>query len=395
MKILVLSHACVTPTNQQFFAEIEQQTGWQITIVTPTSWLNDYGKQVTPQRWYQFQGQLIDFALWKSGSIPLHTYRTTFRKLLKQLQPDVIYVQHEPYAIATFQLYLANALTICRPIGFFTWQNIEKRYPFPFRQMENWVLRQTHVMFPGSQSAEMVFRKKGYQGRSVRLPGSIDPTLYAPHPEAVSLKSDWCQSEEVVIGYLGRIVEEKGLKTLLHALKQIESRPWKLVMVGTGDYENEFNQIAQNLQLTDRILNLGFIPHDQAVKYLSAFDLLVIPSETRSNWKEQFGRVIIEAMACGTPVIGSDSGEIPYLIQSTQGGLTFPEGNVVALAAQLDRLVNDPELRTSLAHQGRESVIEKYSNRTIVSHFIQAIIAIAPLSQINPPELATVSAHDG
>jgi L-malate glycosyltransferase len=376
MKILVLSHACVTPTNQQFFAEVEQQTGWQITIVTPTSWLNDYGNQVIPQRLPQFQGQLIDFALWKSGSIPLHTYRTTFRQLLAQLQPDAIYVQHEPYAVATFQLYLANAVTIRKPIAFFTWQNIQKRYPFPFHQMENWVLKQTQVMFPGSQSAAAVFRQKGYQGKIVQLPGSVDPKLYAPQPEAANLKSQWCKSDEIAIGYLGRIVEEKGLKTLLHALKSIDSLPWKLVIVGKGNYETEFNQIAEKLQLTDRVIHLGYIPHDQAPQYLSAFDLLVIPSETRPNWKEQFGRVIIEAMACGTPVIGSDSGEIPYLIEATQGGLIFPEGNATALVEQLDRLINDATLRTTLARQGRTNVLAKYSNSTIVAHFIQAITAM-------------------
>jgi L-malate glycosyltransferase len=318
-------------------------------------------------------------APWKSVSIPLHTYRTTFHKLLKQLQPDVIYVQHEPYAVATFQIYLANALTIRKPIAFFTWQNIEKRYPFPFNQMERWVLSQTHTMFPGSQSAETVFRQKGYQGKSVQLPGSVDPKLYSPQSDAASLKSQWCAPNEIAIGYLGRIVEEKGLKTLLHALKQIQVLPWKLIIVGKGNYETEFNQIAQELQLTDRIIHLGYIPHDQAPKYLSAFDLLVIPSETRPNWKEQFGRVIIEAMACGTPVIGSDSGEIPYLIQATQGGLTFPEGNTTALATQLDRLIRDPTLRTTLADQGRTNVIAKYSNSTIVAHFIQAITAIAPV----------------
>jgi L-malate glycosyltransferase len=377
LKLLILSHACVTPTNQQFFAEIEQQTGWQITIVTPTSWLNDYGNQVTPQRWPTFQGQLIALALWKSGSIPLHTYRTTFRQLLAQLQPDAIYVQHEPYAVATFQLYLANAFTIRKPIAFFTWQNIQKRYPFPFHQMERWVLNQTQVMFPGSQSAAAVFRQKGYQGKIVQLPGSVDPTLYASHPGAASLKSQWCQPGEIAIGYLGRIVEEKGLKTLLYALKSIESLPWKLIMVGAGKYETEFNRIAQELQLTDRIGHLGFVPHAEAPKYLSAFDLLVIPSETRPNWKEQFGRVIIEAIACGTPVIGSDSGEIPYLIEATQGGLTFPEGNTAALATQLDRLISDATLRTTLVHQGRTNVIAKYANSTIVAHFIQAITEIA------------------
>jgi L-malate glycosyltransferase len=84
-------------------------------------------------------------------------------------------------------------------------------------------------------------------------------------------------------------------------------------------------------------------------------------------------------MACGTPVIGSDSGEIPYLIEATQGGLTFSEGNAPALAERLDRLISDAKLRTTLATQGREAVTEKYSNGKIVAHFIQAITVMTDI----------------
>jgi L-malate glycosyltransferase len=360
MKLLVISHACVTPINQQFFAEIEKQTGWSLNIVS--------------QRWPEYQGGIISIPVWKSGNIPLHTYQSFFLKLLRELEPDFIYVQHEPYAVGTGQIYLANRLSINKPISFFTWQNIFKDYPFPFRQLEHWILQESCIAFPGSQSAELVLRQKGFTGKSIILPGGIDLTQYFPDPKAEQLKHDLgFKTDEILIGYVGRIVEEKGLKTLLYALKKIQSLSWQLLVIGSGPYEAEFDAIAEKLQLTHRIKRSGYIPHTEAPLYLSTLDMLVLPSETCSNWKEQFGRVIIEAIACGTPVVGSDSGEIPYLIKATGGGLTFPEGQSVALAEKLEQLILNGDLRLSLARQGQEVVSQKYTNKFLAGHFINAI----------------------
>jgi L-malate glycosyltransferase len=374
MKLLIVSHSCTIPVGQQFYAEIERQTGWDLTIVTPALWKDEYGNQLTTPRWSGYRGKLISIPVWKSGNVPLHTYRSVFIQLLQDLNPDFIYLYQEPYAVVTFQVYLANSLSIRKPIGFFTWQNIYKQYPFPFKQMESWVLRQTHMMFPGSQSAEEVFRKKGYTGSSMLLPSGIDPTIYYPRPEADQLKQELRQdANEVLLGYVGRIVEQKGLKTLLHALKQIQDLPWRLVMVGSGSYQPEFDQLAQTLQLSDRISHLGFVSGEKTPLYLSAFDALVLPSETRANWKEQFGRVIIEAMACGTPVIGSDSGEIPNLLKATGGGLVFPEAQVDQLANQLRQVVANADLRSQLATQGQQVVLQRYTHSPIALRFAEAI----------------------
>jgi L-malate glycosyltransferase len=374
MKLLVISHACATSINQQFYAEIERQTDWSITIVAPENWQNEYGKRLYLERWSEYQGKLLSIPVWKSGNIPLHTYQSLFLNLLREVDPDFIYVQHEPYAVGTGQIYLANRLSINKPIAFFTWQNIFKHYPFPFRQLEHWVLQESCIAFPGSQSAEVVLRQKGFAGESVILPGGIDLTLYFPNPSAKQLSHELgTKVDEILIGYVGRIVEEKGLKTLLYAVKQIQSLPWQLVVVGSGPYEAEFDAIAKNLQLTHRIKRVGYVPHTETPLYLSALDILVLPSETRSNWKEQFGRVIIEAIACGTPVVGSDSGEIPYLIKATGGGITFPEGQSVALAEQLKRLILDVDLRSRLAKQGSEVVSRQYTNMFLAQHFVCAI----------------------
>ena len=371
MKLLVLSHACVVPINQQFFAEIENQTGWEVTIIVPTKWKNDYGKVIKSERWDKFQGKIINIPVLFSGSIPLHMYWAWFIPLLKQLKPDAIYVQHEPYALATMQIYMANALSVRKPITFLSWQNIFKSYPFLFRQIENFVYQQSFIAFPGSSSVENVLRQKGFRGDCQFLPYAADPSIYFPRADVSDLRAKWqIREDEVVVGYLGRIIEEKGFKTLLHALALIVDLPRRLVIVGTGDYEDQVDQIASQLGIKDRVLKLGFIPHNEAPRYLSAFDMLVLPSETQANWKEQFGRVIIEAMACGTPVIGSDSGEIPYLIKKTGGGVIFPESNSEELANRLRQLIANKTLRQELAEQGQKSVSTNYTNASITKRFI-------------------------
>jgi L-malate glycosyltransferase len=374
MKLLIISHSCMLPTGQQFYAEIERLTGWDLTIVTPAIWQDEYGNQLTPTRWPGYKGKLISIPVWKSGSIPLHTYRSFFTQLLKDVNPDFIYLFQEPYAIVTFQVYLANYLTIRKPIGTIAWQNIHKNYPPPFRQMERWVLQQTRMLFPGSEDVENVFRQKGYGGPTTRMPFGIDPTVYCPRPEAAILHQQLQhRSDEVIIGYVGRITAVKGLKTLLLALKLIETLPWRFVTVGAGEYLAEFNDLATQLDLSDRIQHLGYLPGSETPRYLAAFDVLVLPSETYSNWKEQFGRVIIEAMACGTPVVGSDSGEIPHLLRATGGGLIFPEANPPALADQLQKIILNPSLRQEIADVGRQAILQSYTHTPLAQRFASAI----------------------
>lgn len=374
MKLLVISHACATPINQQFFAEVEKQTDWQLCIVIPKNWISEYGKTLEINRWDTYNGDIVGLPVWKSGDIPLHFYQTTFISLLRKFQPDVIYVHHEPYAAATAQIYIANRITLNCPIGFYSAQNIFKHYPTPFSHLEKFVLNNSHFSFPISSSVAKILQEKGCKGKTTILPLGLDPGVHFPQSEAGQLRTKLDLSQhEVLIGYLGRIVEEKGLKTLLHALRIIQDLPWKFVAVGSGPYDEKFDLLVQKLQLNERIRRFGYISHTDAPLYLSAFDIFVLPSETRSNWKEQFGRVIIEAMACGTPVVGSDSGEIPNLIRATQGGLIFPEEQPQQLAHQLKSLILDQSLRSRLGEQGRQNVLRDYTNSTIAKCFVETI----------------------
>jgi glycosyltransferase involved in cell wall biosynthesis len=93
----------------------------------------------------------------------------------------------------------------------------------------------------------------------------------------------------------------------------------------------------------------------------SQMDVLVLPSRTTPTWAEQFGRVLVEALWCGVPVIGSQSGEIPWVVTATGGGALYPESDVDALTDLLRQFAADPDKRGQIARAGRAAVEKLFS----------------------------------
>ena len=118
----------------------------------------------------------------------------------------------------------------------------------------------------------------------------------------------------LLIGYAGKLVEEKGLRTLLHAFAEVarENPRAHLILAGGGPLHDELLATAAEMGLAERVHLPGIIHNSDLPAFMNALDVFVLPSETRSNWREQFGRVIVEAMSCGVPVVGSDSGRDPH-----------------------------------------------------------------------------------
>jgi glycosyltransferase involved in cell wall biosynthesis len=127
------------------------------------------------------------------------------------------------------------------------------------------------------------------------------------------------------------------------------------------------------LGIQDQVLFIGFVPHEETPGWLSLFDALILASETRPNWKEQFGRVILEANACETAVIGTESGEIGNVLRNTGGGLIVAEANVAELGSAMLELATNPKRRRELALQGARSVREKYDQSYLAARFATTI----------------------
>ncbi len=169
------------------------------------------------------------------------------------------------------------------------------------------------------------------------------------------------------MGYVGRLVPEKGLEGLLEAVAGLRGA-WRLHIVGHGPQEAELKARVRHLGLSHRVAFEGWLPSMRMPAFYRSLDALVLPSRSQPNWVEQFGRVLIEAMSCAVPVVGSDCGEIPTVVGDA--GLVFPEGDVEALRACLSRMMVDRELWEDLATRGRERVLARYTQERIAARTV-------------------------
>lgn len=374
MRVVLVSKALVVAVYQRKAEQIARQ-GIDLTVLTPPSWRDRRGTQQA-ERLYTAGYELRTVPLLFNGNFHLHFYPTLWREL-RQLRPEVVHLDEEPYNLATFLGVQAARSVGAKPL-FFTWQNLQRRYPPPFRWFEQTVYRACSVAIAGNAEAEAVLIRKGYQGEVFVLPQfGVDPTIFRPQTPQWSMTSDQgagpSQGSGVIaprpfhIGYAGGLLPEKGLDLLLRACAGLEEE-WCLTLAGSGEEQKTLGALAQELGIRNRV-SLGIkLPSTAMPEFYRSLDILVLPSRTCSHWKEQFGRVLIEAMACGVPVLGSDSGEIPQVIGDA--GLIFPEGNVDALRCQLQHLLNCASTRSRLARAGRKRVLARFTMAEIAQQTV-------------------------
>jgi len=375
MKVLMLSKACVMGAYQKKLEEIARHDGIELTVVVPPEWRDERGTlrlERTHTVGYELRVEPIAF----NGRFHLHYYPGLGR-VTRQVRPDIVHIDEEPYNLATFQAMWAARRVGARTVVF-TWQNLQRRYPPPFRWMESYVLAHTDMLLTGNAEGVEVWRAKGYKGPVEVLPQfGVDPDIYrrlhrpsrASRPSVLLRRSTRRPSQnEMVIGYVGRLVPEKGIDVLLEAVAQLRG-PWELRILGSGPERDRLEKMSQWLGIWPRVSFDLPIPSTQMPYYYSGLDVLVLPSRTRPNWKEQFGRVLTEAMACEVVVIGARCGAIPEVIGDA--GLTFAEGDPADLRAQLQRLLSDPALRLELAQKGRRRVLDHFTQSQIAARTVE------------------------
>lgn len=353
MRVLMLSKACIVGIYQPKLEAIAGR-GVELKVLAPPSWSDERGEQLL-ERSYTQGYSLRALPIRLNGNYHLHHYPSLGREI-RAFAPDIVHIDEEPYNLATWQA-LYQARRVAAKALFFSWQNIRRRYPPPFGWGERWVYRNADYALAGTDDAAEVLRAKGYAGPVATIPQfGTDDALFQPAPSR--------PQRPFTIGFIGRIVPEKGIEVLLRAAKQLEGE-WRLRLVGGGTARAEMEQVAHQLGIGDRVTFSGQLPSAELPAQYQALDALALPSLTRKNWKEQFGRVLVEAMASGVSVIGSDSGAIPGVIGDA--GLIVPEGDVSALAKTLERLRSQPSLREALVARGRDRFLSLYTHESIAA----------------------------
>jgi glycosyltransferase involved in cell wall biosynthesis len=358
-RLLVISHPAVVNVNQEVYLELRRR-GWAVTIVVPSRWRNEYSHETfAPRALAGMEDALRPTPIAFPGKVQRHVYLTRCRSVCRRLAPHVAFVEAESYSLAATQW--AHALRrLDIPFGVQCYENIDRDLPAAVRWLRARVLRQASFVAARSATAGRLVREWGARGEVGFAPPAVpswgDVPAVPAHP--------------FTVGFAGRLVERKGLFDLLAAVRAL-SAPVELLLLGDGELKDRLD--GQRIPGSHvRVIN--GLTHDMMASSYAQLDVLVVPSHTTATWKEQFGRVIVEALSCGVPVVGSDSGEIPWLIGLTKGGLVFPEGDRDALADALYRLREHPELRRELAATGRMAVARLFSVAAATDHLERLLI---------------------
>jgi glycosyltransferase involved in cell wall biosynthesis len=377
-RVLVVAHAAVNLPHRKPYDLLGRQPGWEIHIAVPTQVKFGNGKAMEcqpapPGSGYQLHQLPVHFV--ESGRL---VYFRGLAPLIIKLRPDVVYAEYDPGSLPILHACVA-ARSVGAKVIAFTVENI-------FRDRVKDVLDDVRGLAPRavardalvagldrlgryatdslvsiSAEASDIYTGHGWAKPASVVPLGTDLSLFKPQ-DSKALRQRLGLGDAFVVGYFGRLVPEKGIHFLIESLPLLPPNTRLLLDLyekfAPGSYADSLMRRASELGVRERIVTID-VPHEAVPENMSCCDVLVLPSLSTPRWKEQFGRVLPEAMACGVPVIGSSSGNIPSVVGDA--GLIFAEGSVPELVEAIRKLINDPALGRKLAKRGERRVRELFS----------------------------------
>jgi glycosyltransferase involved in cell wall biosynthesis len=335
-RLLVVSHASVLPVNQHVYARLVE-LGWDAEIVVPSRWRHAYAPEAfEASALPALAERLVRVPVALSGRPQRHTHLASAAARIRRLRPETAFVEEELFSVAALQW--SRALTRARvPFGVQAAENLDRALPLAARAIRRFVLRRADFVAARSPAAGALARRYGARGEVGLAPHAVPEWPDAPP----------ARNGVFTVGFAGRLVAEKGVRELVRAAGRL-GEGTRVLLVGDGPLRGELEGAGAQV--------LSGMAHDRMPEAFAQMDVLVLPSRSTPTWEEQFGRVLVEALACGVPVVGSDSGEIPWVVETTGGGVVVPEGDESALAGALATLRDDPTGRQRLADTGRAAV---------------------------------------
>ena len=341
-RVLRISHSAVVTAWRQR-ERLLRQGGVDLTLATAQRW-EEGGSPVT------FTAAGDDFA------VPVRTFgrhpnlflfdpRALWR-LLGDGHWDLIDMHEEPFGLAVGEVLVLRWLRARgTPYLVCSAQNIDKRYPIPFRWIERWSLRRAAGAYTCNSDAGEILRRKGLTGQLELLPLGVDVERFRPLDRPAP-------AGRLRVGFVGRLIPHKGVEVLLGALAHDERLDADIF--GAGPEFDTLVALANKLGLTSRVTFHGHVDEAMLPGVFPTFDVLAVPSLPVPGWIEQFGRVVVEAQASGVPAVASASGALPEVVG--RAGLLVPPGDSAALAAALIRLLDEPDLWQRLRAEATKSV---------------------------------------
>jgi glycosyltransferase involved in cell wall biosynthesis len=348
MRILLISHSYTDPGYWDKLDALGRRV--ELAVVMPEAW-RGYLHPAAPVPSSPPGASWKQYRLKASGQGKAFRYLYDPRRLhrvLAEFRPDLVHVEEEPESLSMLQVSLLRRRYSFRLV-FFSWENVHPQHlGWPVRK---WTFESSDAGIVGNCAALTRCEQLGFHKPLALIPQyGFD---IAPQPLRAST------SKPFVVGYAGRLVAEKGLQTLADATRSLPDTA--LLLAGSG-------ALADELARQPHITLLGALQRHNMDLFWRGIDLLALPSLTTPRWAEQFGRVLVEAMARGVPVVGSSSGAIPEVIGDA--GLIVPEGDAVALAAAIHSIRDSAALRADLIARGLSRARCCYSQDVIMDKIV-------------------------
>jgi phosphatidyl-myo-inositol dimannoside synthase len=347
-RLLTIGHSYVVAANRRLAHEMAVQGAgaWAVTAVAPRRFRGDL-RRIDVESMADEADTLKTVPV-RFDRSPHFMWYAGLRAVL-DAPWDVVHCWEEPYVLAGAQIARQTPRSTRLVVA--TFQNIAKRYPWPLSAFERaTMLRADAWVAFGRTIHDSLAERDVYAGKPARvIPPGVDVIRFRQDEAARRRTLDrigWSTADRVV-GFLGRFVAEKGIHLLLDALRTATT-PWRALFVGGGPMEGELQRFAA--EHPGRVRIETGVAHDDVPMWLNAMTLLCAPSQTTPGWREQFGRMLIEAMACGVPVIASDSGEMPSVVGDA--GLVVGEQDLAGWTAAIDRLLGSDALQRESSAKG-------------------------------------------
>jgi len=365
--VITIGHSYVVAENRRLAHEmaLAGRGRWKVTAIAPSAFHADLGP-IALEAIANEADTLVPLGVRWDRRPHFMTYRRLRRAL--SAPADLVHCWEEPYVRAAAQV--ARLAPMSARVIYATFQNLPKRYPWPLSRYERESLaRASGWIAFGHTAARTLEQRAGYASRPYRIvPPGVDVDRFRPNPaEGTRIRREigWTESAAVV-GFLGRFTPEKGIADLCAALEQMRA-PWHALFIGGGALEPDLRRFAA--AHLGRVHIATGVRHSDVPAWLNAMTLLCAPSRTTTRWREQFGRMLIESMACGVPVVASDSGEMPEVVQDA--GRILPERRPAAWADALDALLDDAAARQALGRAGVDRARATFAWRVVAQQHLE------------------------
>ncbi len=306
--------------------------------------------------------------------------------VFREKQYDFILVDSEAWGLVKWQAWLFSKCWQRKALfGEFNWENVKRT------GLKGWIISLLYrfsmladnFTISGNQACRSLLLAHGAQPARNLVAAQLGVDLELFHPvtesqKSVARKDLGLPATGFLIGFCGRLVPEKGLIELREVVRRLrKERPEvHLALLGHGP-------LAQELEFSQEpwITILSSRPHYEIPLFMQSLDLFVLPSkpvrESDRLWEEQFGHVLIEAMACGVPAVGSDSGAIPEVVGEKLG--IFRHGSIDSMYENLNALLQTPEELRGIAARQYLRVKEIYSHQAVASIYATFLGSIRKL----------------